>query len=330
MNEADEQGLAGLPAVLARLRSRRLLIVTGDSRRYVDRVLAAAPGLEADVFAGARRHVPESTLDEARARLDAFHADTIVTLGGGSAIGIAKALRRERDVRFVAIPTTYAGSEMTSLWGTTSGGNKTTGRDPKVRPDAIIYDVALTVDMPKVLTVTSLMNALAHPISVLGARSLPEAARPAALDAIAVVYGAIETLVRAPDDRRARAQALRGAGQAAQAIELGKPGLHHTLAHRLGGRFDLDHSGLHSVLLPHSIRRLRDDAPDVIDAIARRLGVADVEASLFDFLVHGGAATSLQALGVSFDGLGALLAEEPALPAALLWAAFEGRRPSSG
>jgi homogentisate 1,2-dioxygenase len=341
----DEQGLAGLPGTLSRLGGRRVLVVTGPSRRYSERVQAeldrAGGGFEVEVFAGARRHVPEPVLAEARAHLDAFRADTVVALGGGSAIGVGKALRRERDFRFVAIPTTYAGSEMTSLWGTTRDGAKTTGRDAKVRPDAIVYDVELTVDMPRTLTVTSLMNALAHPLSVLGAPppagapagapfgSLAGEARAAALEAVVTVYGAIEALVRAPTDRRARLRALRGAGLAAQALEAGKPGLHHSLAHRLGGRFDLDHSGLHSVLLPHSLRRLRDEAPVVVDELARLLGVADLEGSLFDFLLRAQAATSLRALGVTLQGLVTLLDETPELPGPLLRAAFHGRRPSA-
>jgi len=321
----DDRGLLALPGALARLGSKRVLVLTGPSRRYLELVLAQAGGVTVEVFAGARRHVPVEALADARARLDAFATDTVLALGGGSPIGFGKALRRDGDLRFVAVPTTYAGSEMTTLWGTTSDGKKTTGRDPRVRPDVVIYDVALTVDMPLALTVTSLMNALAHPISVLGARSLLEEARPQALAAAGVVFRAIESLAREPGDRAARARAQRGAGQAAQVLDGGKPGLHHTLAHLLGGRFDLDHSGLHSVLLPHTLHRLRDDAPEVFAALATALGTPDPEARLFEWLAGAGAATSLRALGVPLQGLQDLLAADAALPAPLLLAAFHGR-----
>lgn len=321
----DERGLAALPEALLRQGSRRVLVLTGPSRRHVDLLLARLEGMVVELFAGARRHVPVAALAEAREKLDAFGADAVVALGGGSPIGFGKALRRERDVHFIAVPTTYAGSEMTTLWGTTSDGRKTTGRDPRVRPDVVIYDVALTLDMPVGLTVTSLMNALAHPISVLGARTLAEEARPQALDAAAVVFEAVEALARDPADRAARARAQRGAGLAAQVLDRGKPGRHHTLAHLLGGRFDLDHSGLHSVLLPHTLKRLRNDAPDVHAAIAARLGAQDPEARLLALLVRAGAATSLRELGVSSEGLHALLEEDPTLPAPLLRAAFDGR-----
>jgi len=323
----EERGLDALPQALARLGSQRVLLLTGPSRRYVDLVLAGAGQAAVKVFAGARRHVPVAALAEARAAREAFSADTVLALGGGSPIGFAKALRRERpdELRFVAVPTTYAGSEMTTLWGTTSGGSKTTGRDPHVRPDVVVYDVSLTLDMPLGLTVTSLMNALAHPISVLGARTLAEEAWPQALDAAAAVYDAAVTLARAPHDRAARARAQPGAGLAAQVLDRGRPGLHHTLAHLLGGRFDLDHSGLHSVLLPHTLRRLRADAPDVYAAVATRLATAEPETRLLELLAQAGAATSLRALGVTFEGLRGLLDADPALPAALLVAAFAGR-----
>jgi len=328
VNATDSSSPEGLAAVLARLASRRVLLITGPSRRHVERLTPAFAGIELDVFAEARRHVPQDLLAQALQRLDAFQADTVVALGGGSAIGFGKALRLQREFRFVAIPTTYAGSERTTLWGTTQDGQKTTGRDPRVLPDAVIHDVELTVEMPKALTVTSLMNALAHPLSALGSGSLTGDAREQALTAITVVYGAIEALVRAPSDRRARREAARGAGLAATALEAGKPGPHHALVHRLGGRFDLDHSGLHSVLLPHSLRRLRDETPALVDELSARLNVADVEDSLFEFLMRAGAATSLRALGVSLDGLVGLLDEAPELPRALLRAAFHGRRPS--
>jgi maleylacetate reductase len=317
-----------LPALLASVTARRILLITGESRRYVDRVRAALPGAAIEVFDGARRHVPEAVLRDAREKLGAFRADTLVTVGGGSTIGLGKALRLQHDARFVAVPTTYAGSEQTCMYGTTAGGQKTTGRDPRVRPDDVVYDVDLTLDMPKALTAQSLMNALAHPLSTLGEGALDDDGRAQAFAAVQVVYAALEALSQAPRSRPARAAALRGAGLAAQALERGTPGLHHQLAHRLGGRWDLDHGGLHGVLLPHTVRRLRDESPALVDELERRLEVSDLEGSLFDFLVRAGAPPSLGALGVSWDGLLELIAAAPELPRDLLSAAFHGWRPS--
>jgi len=214
-------------------------------------------------------------------------------------------------------------------YGITTSGNKITGRDPRVRPDAVIYDVELTLDMPKKLTVTSLMNSLAHPISTLGTGSLAGEAREQAFGAVVTLYAAMEMLLHAPENARARAGALEGSGLAAQAIESGTLGLHHKLAHLLGGRFDLDHGGLHSVLLPHSVHRLREEAPELLGELGRRLHVRDLEGDLFDFLVRARAAVSLKDLGLSFDDFRGFLETAPELPRGLLGAAFHGRRPSA-
>lgn len=326
--QVNNRGLAALPGLLAARGCRRVLVITGESRRHVGRLLPLLTNFAVEVFAGARQHVPLSALRAARSAVSAFEPDVFVSLGGGSATGLGKALKLERPVYFVAIPTTYSGSERTSLYGITSGTGKKTGRDDRVRPDVALYDVDLTLDMPVVLTVTSLLNALAHPLSALSA----EANAPELLDdaeqAIEIVYSAAKTLIDAPGSRSARQAALVGAGLAAQVIERGKLGLHHRLAHELGGRFGLDHSGLHSVLLPHSVHRMRRQTPEVLERVTRRLGVADLEASLFDLLRRAGAATSLRQLGLSRQAFDEFLEKNPELPADLLLAAYLGRRPS--
>jgi homogentisate 1,2-dioxygenase len=320
--------LASLPDELRRLGTERVLLVSSStSRRYAE--LSELLGeFVVTPFAGARRHVPESVVVEARVALSASRADTVVTFGGGSATGLGKALRLDADVRFVAVPTTYAGSERTSIYGITSAGAKRTGRDARVRPDYVLYDETLTLDMPKALTVASLFNALAHPLGALESGSLAPPDDDSAYRAIALVYAALEALLEAPADRAARVRALHGAALAADTLERGRPGAHHALAHELGGRFDLDHGGLHSVLLSHSFARLRESAPHVVEAVSKRLGVHDVEAQLFDLLRRSGAATTLRELGVSraaLEGASATLAEPLR---AQIRAAFHGRRPS--
>lgn len=321
--------LSSLPDELRRLGAQRVLLVsTSTSRRYAE-VTALLGEFAVTSFAGARRHVPAAVVAEAKAALAASRADTLVTFGGGSATGLGKALRLDTDVRFVAVPTTYAGSERTSIYGITDAGTKRTGRDARVRPDHVLYDETLTLDMPKALSVASLFNALAHPLGALESGSLATEAEDGAFRAIALIYAAVEALLEAPGDRAARVRALNGAALAADTLERGRPGAHHALAHDLGGRFDLDHSGLHSVLLPHSFARLRDSAPHVVEAVSKRLGVHDVEAQLFDLLRRSGAATTLRELGVT---LAALEEASPALAEPLraqVRAAFHGRRPSA-
>jgi len=318
------QGLGALPGVLARLGSRKILLITGPSQRFCDRVRPALSGFEVSVFSGARRHVPEAVLADAERALEAFGADTVVALGGGSAIGLGKALRLRHDLRFVAIPTTYAGSEQTTLYGITSSAVKKTGKDARVRPDAVVHDLELTLGMPKVLTVQSLMNALAHPLGTLSTSERSELA----LSAVETLVPAISRLCAEPDDRGAREAAQRGSALAARALEVGSAGAHHHLAHALGGLFDLDHGGLHSVLLPHTVHELRTTKPELVKSLEARLDLADLEGKLFDFLLLADAPTSLKALGATWDRLDELLVQKGVAPRALLSHAYHGRRPS--
>ncbi len=324
--EADE--LAALPAALDALGSRRVLVVTGPSERYLDRVKPLLGERAVGVYSGARRHVPEDVVAEATQALAASGADTVIALGGGSAIGLAKVLGLEHAITLVAIPTTYSGSEHTNIHGRLENGKKVTGRDDRVRPRLVIHDVELTLDMPKALSVTSLLNALAHPLGTLLTTADGEQRSEQALAAIERVYGAIDGILRSPVDPGARAAALRGAAQAARLLEGAKVGAHHELVHRLGGMLDLEHGALHAALLPHTVHAARATHAPVVREVEARLAVGDLEAGLFDALVRAGAPTSLKALGVTLAKLDAILLSHAELPRALLRSAYHGRRPS--
>ncbi|HEX5099885.1 MAG TPA: iron-containing alcohol dehydrogenase, partial [Polyangiaceae bacterium] len=190
-----ERGLDALPEIVRELGGKKVLLVTGPSARHAERVKALLAPIEVALFTGARRHVPEEVVAEATRALETSGADVLVTLGGGSTVGLGKALRLTHELPFIAIPTTYAGSEQTTLYGTTKDGKKTTGRDPRVRPLRVIYDADLMLETPRALTVTSLMNALAHPIGTLGVGQADAALKERALRAIAFVFGALEALV---------------------------------------------------------------------------------------------------------------------------------------
>lgn len=263
-------------------------------------------------------------MERALRAFDGCGADAVVTIGGGSATGLAKALRLEREFFFVAVPTTYAGSELTDLYGiTTRAGSKRTGRDPKVMPDVVLYDVELTLDMPLRLSVTSLLNALAHPLGALSTGKLDRDASERALVAASDVFRAIAGVLRDPTDVVARRAALRGTVLAATVLRSSPVGMHHHLAHAIGGRFDLDHAGLHTVLLPHSLTWLASEAPETAAVIKARVA-ADLPLRLRDFARRAGAATSLEELGVSAADIEQLIRERPELPAAALRRALTG------
>jgi maleylacetate reductase len=327
---AGEDEIATVAEALVRLGSRRVLIITGPSGRHLEHLRPTLAGFDVTSFSGARRHMPEAVVAEARARLDQSGADTVLTLGGGATTGIGKILRRERGIRFVAIPTTYSGSELTTSWSLRldATNQRTGGRDPRVRPDAILRLVELTVTLPLALTTTSLLNALAHALSALETGA---SADPRALTAIETIQGALTTLARSSDDRAGRVAAQRGAALAAMALEDqgGRLGRHHALVHRLGASLDLDHAGLHSVLLPHSIRRLRDTHRALLVVLEQRLGIGlPLESQVFQRLRESGAPTSLSALGLPSAQLERALAEQRSLPRDLLMAAFAGVAPT--
>jgi alcohol dehydrogenase class IV len=205
---------------------------------------------------------------------------------------------------------------------------RTGGRDPRVRPDAILHLVEPTLSMPLALTATSLLNAMAHAFSALETGANPD---PRALTAIETIHRALTVLCQSTGDRDARVVAQQGAAMAAAALEDqgGRLGRHHSLVHRLGAPFDLDHSALHSVLLPHSLHRLRSTHDGLLSELERRLGlVTSLESRLHRLLFQSGAPTSLADLGLTRPQLEASLAGQRSLPRDLLMAAFDGAHPT--
>ena len=330
-----------LGARLRALGARRILILA-SSQRHVDAVRAALAGLDVTVFDRAVVHVPMATVEAATQALVASGADTIVAVGGGSPIGLGKALRLTHSPRFVAVPTTYAGSEMTGMFGITRDRDKQTGRDERVRPSLVVYDVELTLGMPLTITVQSLCNALAHVVSVLSTDSLAEPSRSEAIAAVHTVVQAIEAVVAAPGDRGARDAAQRAASTCAGIYDLGKPGAQHGLAHLLGGAFNLEHAALHALLLPHFLVHLGRTKPALLAELDVAIGeppaeaheratVRDIHLAMREahamaalprvaarlryLLVAAQAPVTLEALGVERAELEAVLKARPELPA---------------
>ena len=263
-------GLPRLAERLGELGTRRVLVISKPSRRFVDRVMEELRRFQPVVFDAGRVHVPREVVDAATAAL--APADTVVAIGGGSTIGVGKALKLAHSIRFAAIPTTYSGSEMTCIWGITHGTEKVTGRDPRVRPDVILYDVTLSASLPIKVTVQSLMNALAHPIGALSTGSLAGEDRVQAVQTAAALVRSMEDLLRDPTDLTAREAALRAASAAGAAIDRGKSGAHHAAAHYFGSSLSLDHAAIHSVLLPQSIAHLGESQGLLVAELEQAIG----------------------------------------------------------
>jgi homogentisate 1,2-dioxygenase len=297
--------LAAIAGELDAHGARRVLVVSTAGRAdTAQRVAGLLRERCAGLLAIAEPHVPAALAAEARSEARRLDTDWIVAVGGGSAVGLAKAVALDQQVRVAAVPTTYAGSEMTDIYGITEGDRKRTGRDARVRPRLVIYDVALTLDLPVELSCTSAFNAMAHAVEALYADGVDPLTQLAAEEAIRAIARHLPTLLEGPRDREARSALLYGAHLAGMCLGSASMGLHHKICHVLGGSFGLPHAATHTVVLPHVIHFQREAAADAITRVARALGVpgeasADRAAgAVHDLAVRVGAPTSLRALGL--------------------------------
>jgi maleylacetate reductase len=294
-----EGSLAKLPSELERLGvERALVLATPEQESDALRIGADLGARCAGVHARARMHVPREcvrdALDEARRR----GADCALAFGGGSTTGLAKALALELDLCIVAVPTTYAGSEMTPIHGITEDGVKRTGRAARVLPRTVIYDPLLTLGLPVERSVTSAFNALAHAVEGLYAEERSPLTDRLAVEGIRSLARALPHVAARPDDVGARSRCLYGAWLCGVVLGTVGMALHHKLCHTLGGSFDLPHAETHTVVLPHVMAYNAGAAPGAARHVARALRGADAAAGLHDLAARLGAPLALRTLGL--------------------------------
>ena len=262
-----------LPAEVDRVGGRRVLLVADAYHPGVVDDLVSGLGTRLAGRTGQiAQHVPVELATATIEGADRIGADLVVSFGGGSATGLAKLVARERGLPIVAVPTTYAGSEMTPIWGQSEGLRKTTGRDPRVLPRTAIYDPELTLGMPAGLTAVSGMNAIAHAVESLYAPDVSPLVATLAEEAIRSLASALPGCVDAPDNLTERSGALCGAWLAGLALGNSTMGLHHRLCHVLGG-FGLPHGEVHAAVLPYAAAYNAPAAPAAMRRVAVALGV---------------------------------------------------------
>jgi maleylacetate reductase len=248
-------------------------------------------------------HVPIETARAARERARELNADCYVAIGGGSTIGLGKAIALESGNPIVAVPTTYAGSEMTPIYGLTEDGVKKTGRDRRVLPRAVLYDPELTVSLPPNISGPSGINALAHCVEALYAEDANPVITLMAAEGIRVLSRSLPIVVQEPANLDARTDALYGSWLAGLCLGAVGMGIHHKLCHTLGGSFNLPHAEVHTVILPHAAAYNRQAAPEAMRLTAAALGSDDAPGALFDLAVRIGAPRALKDIGMPEDGL---------------------------
>lgn len=223
-------------------------------------------------------HVPVEVAAAAIAEAKAARVDVLIALGGGSSIGTAKAIARDSGLPILAVPTTYAGSEMTPIWGLTENSRKTTGRDPKVLPRTVVYDPELTLTLPVEMSAASGMNALAHLVEGLYAPGISPISFAQAKEGVRALASSLPRVVANPADLAARGDALYGAWLAGWTLGTTGMGVHHKICHTLGGMYNLPHAPMHSAVLTYATAYNLDDAPAAMEAIAEALREGGVEA----------------------------------------------------
>ncbi|PSK34264.1 Maleylacetate reductase [Elsinoe australis] len=267
-----------LPEELKRLNLSSPLLLSTPQQVQQAEDLKANLNNVAGIFTEATMHTPVHVTEKALAYADSVEADSVISIGGGSTIGLGKAISIRTGLPHICIPTTYAGSDQTPILGETQDGKKTTRSDPKILPGTVIYDVDLTLTLPPALSATSGVNAIAHAVEALYARNTNPVINLLAVEGIRGLASSLPDVVANPSSTAARSSALYGAWLCG--ICLGNVGmaLHHKLCHTLGGSFNLPHAETHTIVLPHALAYNAPAIPEAMKRIADALPGSDGDA----------------------------------------------------
>jgi alcohol dehydrogenase class IV len=330
-----------LPREIELLGATRALVLSPPEQEAQAEDVAKRLGTRcAGMFPRAVMHVPIEIARAARDEAKRLRADCAVAIGGGSTTGLGKAIALESALPILAIPTTYAGSEMTPIYGLTEGGLKKTGRDRKVLPKTVIYDPTLTLGLPVGLSVTSGFNAIAHAAEGLYAEDANPIMSLMAEDGIRALAHGLPVIVKNPKDLDARSECLYGAWLCGAVLGAVGMALHHKLCHVLGGTWNLPHAETHTVVLPHALAYNAGPAPDAMRRVERALGAPHAAQGVYDLMKSLGAPLALKDIGMKeaeLDRAAELATTAPYFNPrpidrqgirALLDNAFSGRRPA--
>lgn len=285
------------------LGCKRALILTTPQQVSAGKELGATCGERtAGYFTQATMHTPVEVTEEATAYARQIGADVLVAVGGGSTIGLGKAIALRTDLPQIVVPTTYAGSEATPILGQTENRLKTTLTSPKVQPEVILYDAELVASLPVGMTVTSGLNAMAHAAEGLYARDRSPLSTLMAVEGLRAFRDGLPAVLAAPGDLMARGETLYGAWLCGTVLGQVGMALHHKLCHTLGGSFDLPHAETHAVILPHAMAYNAVAVPDLLAPVAEIFG-GEPGAALHRFAAKLGAPLALRDLGMKEEDL---------------------------
>lgn len=283
--------------------TKALVLSTPDQVRQAEMVAEKLGSRCAGIFAEAVMHVPIETARIARDEARRIGADCAVAIGGGSTIGLGKAIALESGLPILAIPTTYAGSEMTPIYGITEAGIKKTGKDMRVLPQTVLYDPELTTTLPFSLSVTSGINAIAHAAEGLYAQDSNPIMDLLALDGIRALAQGLPRLKNNLGNIEGRGECLYGAWLCGTVLGNVGMALHHKLCHTLGGTFNLPHAETHTVILPHALAYNAHAVPGVMRRIAIAIGAEEAATGMWHLAKNLGAPVALRDIGMKQEGI---------------------------
>ena len=288
-----------LPEELSKLGYKRALVLsTPQQVNQADDLAALLDTACVGVFSDAVMQVPMETVTAAISAVKNLKADCSVSIGGGSTTGLGKALAIKSDLPNIAIPTTYAGSEMTNIWGITEAGRKTTGRDVRVVPNLTIYDPELTLSLPSHIAGPSGLNAMAQAVVNVTTKNMNPIISLLALDAVRSLSKYLPLIIEQPGNLKARSAVLYGACLAGASLGTGSTSLHHRLCHTFGGSFNTPHAETHTVLLPHSVAYNAAATEEGTRQLAKAMQVDDPAVGIFELAKIVAAPTALKDIGV--------------------------------
>jgi maleylacetate reductase len=276
-----------------------LLIVDSAARDAGDRLAKALGDRVRGRLDDVRQHVPEDLAESTRSFVAQIGANVLVSIGGGSATGLAKAVALTTGLPILAVPTTYAGSEMTPVWGITAGGEKRTGTDPVVLPRTVVYDPELSRGLPIEITAASIGNALAHCVEAVWTPRADPITEVTAVEGARALAEGLRHVLNDLADLVARSNLLYGACLAGSALASAGTGLHHKVCHALGGSYNLPHAETHTVVLPHVTALNAPAVPQAAAKLAAAIGADELPRGLFDLFASAGLPASLRELGLT-------------------------------
>jgi len=278
--------------------SKALILSTPGQTVNAEIILSLLGDKAVGLFDKAKMHVPAATVEQAALSASELKADCTISIGGGSTTGLGKALALKHDLPNIAIPTTYAGSEMTNIWGITQNDRKVTGRDNCVVPNLIIYDPELTLSLPAHIVGPSGINALAQAVVNVATDTQNSMVTLMAREAIRSISEFLPKIIADPADIEARSKVLYGSSMAGAALGTGTTSIHHKLCHTFGGTFNTPHAETHAILLPHSVAYNARATAAGTKQVAKDMNVADAATGLYELAQKVGAPTALKQIGI--------------------------------